>query len=58
METLKVCEHCLCIEILGREAYLSGTSRSAFHWSCVRETDKIGVLIYFDSSRLFKQKED
>ena len=46
------------IEVLGRESYLSGISRSAFHWSCVRETDKIGVLIYFDSSRLFKQKED
>ena len=42
------------IEIIGRKAYLSGISRSAFHWTSVRETDKLGVIIYFDSSRLFR----
>lgn len=36
------------IEILGKEQYLSGISRSAFHWSAMRES------IYFDSSKLFK----
>lgn len=41
------------IELLGRETYLSGISRSAFHWSCVRETES-DDRIYFDSSRLFK----
>ena len=40
------------IEILGREKYLSGISRSAFHWSVVRENEK-GEEVYFDSSKLF-----
>jgi len=41
------------IEILGRETYLSGISRSAFHWSACRENEK-GQRVYFDSSKLFK----
>ncbi len=41
------------IRLLGRTAYLSGISRSAFHWSAARETDD-GRVVYFDSSRLFK----
>ena len=41
------------IELLGRKNFLSGISRSAFHWSAVRETDD-GREIYFDSSRLFR----
>lgn len=41
------------IKLLGREEYLSGISRSAFHWSAVRVTWD-GKSIYFDSSRLFK----
>jgi hypothetical protein len=41
------------IDILGRETYLSGISRSAFHWSACRENEK-GQEIYFDSSKLFK----
>lgn len=41
------------IELLGREEYLSGISRSAFHWSSVRNTNN-GETVYFDSSKLFK----
>jgi len=40
------------LKILGREEFLSGISRSAFHWSSVRKNG--GKTIYFDSSKLFK----
>lgn len=36
------------IEILGREQFLSGISRAAFHWSSYREENASGV--YFDCS--------
>ena len=42
------------IEALGRETFLSGISRSAFHWTCARENPATGVNIFFDSSILFK----
>ena len=42
------------IEVLGRYKYLSGISRSAFHWSAVRETETKGIIVYFDSSKLFR----
>ena len=42
------------IEALGRETFLSGISRSAFHWTCGRENPETGVEIFFDSSILFK----
>lgn len=38
---------------LGRREYLSGLSRSAFHFTASRTTDN-GKVILFDSSRLFK----
>lgn len=41
------------LELLGREVYLSGISRSAFHWSAVR-TNEQGQSVYFDSSKLFQ----
>jgi len=41
------------LEVLGRETYLSGISRSAFHWSAVRNNND-GEEVYFDSSKLFK----
>lgn len=41
------------LEVLGRETYLSGISRSAFHWSAGRENEK-GQMVHFDSSKLFK----
>ena len=40
-------------EILGREVFLSGIGRSAFHWSSIRELGT-GEIIYFDSAKLFK----
>jgi hypothetical protein len=42
------------IELLGRRDFLSGISRSAFHWSAERVTPD-GKSIYFDSARLFKE---
>ena len=42
------------LEILGREEYLSGISRSAFHWSACRENENGQKVVYFDSSRLFQ----
>lgn len=42
-----------CIELLGIRGFLSGISRSAFHWSSSREVDDV-LTIDFDSSRLFK----
>lgn len=57
------------IEILGRETWLSGISRSAFHWSATRDnmrgyskpksadyvvTQMPTQIVYFDSSNLFK----
>lgn len=42
------------IDLLGRETFLSGISRSAFHWTCSRENPETGVEIFFNSSILFK----
>lgn len=42
-----------CIELLGIKGFLSGISRSAFHWSASREVDE-ALVIDFDSSKLFK----
>lgn len=39
------------VELLGRETFLSGISRSAFHWNCSRENN--GNYVYFDSRKLF-----
>lgn len=41
------------IEIVGREAFLSGIARSAFHWTAARE-GKDGNCVLFDSKSLFK----
>lgn len=41
------------IHLLGRENYLSGICRSAFHGSAVRETPD-GKTVYFDSHQLFR----
>ena len=41
-------------ELLGREEYLSGISRSAFHCSASREIGSSGNVVSFDSSKLFK----
>lgn len=39
------------LELLGKELFLSGIARSAFHWNALRENDSIKVL--FDSKKLF-----
>ena len=41
------------IRRLGRKQFISGISRSAFHYSAARETAD-GKVVLFDSSRLFK----
>lgn len=41
------------IELLGRETFLSGISRSAFHCTASRQTES-GDIILFDSSKLFQ----
>jgi hypothetical protein len=52
MEDIKKISQEKALEILGREEYLSGISRSAFHWSAVRDNN--GETVYFDSSKLFE----
>ncbi len=41
-------------ELLGRDVYLSGISRSAFHWSACRDIGDSGNVVFFDSSKLFE----
>ena len=44
------------IRIIGREQFLSGLSRSAFHWSAIRyvkNNDKNG-FVYFHMDKLYK----
>lgn len=38
---------------LGREAFLSGIGRSAFHWSSVRVCTNENYFVMFDSEALF-----
>jgi transposase len=42
------------IELLGRETFLSGISRSAFHYSALRNIENSKNVISFDSSKLFE----
>lgn len=42
------------IELLGRKVWLSGISRSAFHWTAARSVDGDDKCVFFDSSKLFK----
>lgn len=41
------------ISILGRKKFLSGISRSAFHYTATQILDD-GRVVYFDSSNLFR----
>ena len=41
------------IRILGREVFISGIARSAFHYTAAQQTAD-GQIVYFDSSKLFK----
>lgn len=42
------------IELLGREKYLAGISRSAFHYSAAQHVKDSDDIVYFDSFALFK----
>lgn len=42
------------IKLIGRKAFLSGISRSAFHWSASRYTKDGNDFVSFDSSKLFQ----
>ena len=43
------------IELCGREKWLSGLSRAAFHWTAMREVKgKEGQYVDFDARRLFR----
>lgn len=42
------------VELLGRETYLSGISRSAFHRSASRNIVNGNDVVAFDSSKLFE----
>lgn len=42
------------VKLLGRETFLNGLSRSAFHWSAVRDTQDGENTVSFDSSKLFQ----
>lgn len=41
------------IKLIGRKEFLSGISRSAFHWSALRYTEDGNNFVSFDSSKLF-----
>lgn len=43
------------IAILGRERFLAGLDRSAFHWSATVESEDGTMLVYFDSSAFFRE---
>ena len=53
-ETIRRISRKEAIELLGRETWLSGLDRSAFHWSAMRQTKDDKGYVYFDSSKLFK----
>lgn len=40
------------IRMLGRETWLNGLGRAAFHWTCSREEN--GHSVHFDCSRMFR----
>ncbi len=41
------------LSILGRSNYLSGISRSAFHYTSERSNGK-GEIVFFDTSKMFR----
>lgn len=43
------------IEILGRNIYLSGLGRTAFHYSAVRYNDEGTIYVVFDGSKFFNK---
>lgn len=53
-EGIKMISRKRAIEILGREKWLSGMDRSAFHCSATHTTID-GKTVYFDSRRFFRE---
>ena len=53
-ETIRSISRKEAIELLGRETWLNGLDRSAFHWTAMRETKDGKGYVLFDSSKLFK----
>lgn len=43
-----------CIKLLGRNTFLSGLGRTAFHQSAVRFNNDDTICVLFDSSKIFK----
>ena len=41
-------------EILGERKFLSGISRSAFHYTSARKSEDEKYTVHFDSSKLFR----
>lgn len=41
-------------ELLGRQSFLSGIARSAFHWSAIQGIEGTDKNVFFDSSKLFR----
>lgn len=42
------------VRLLGREGWLNGLARSAFHWTALRQTTNCKGYVLFDSSKLFR----
>ena len=42
------------IELLGRNTFLSGLGRTAFHQSAVRYNDEGTIYVVFDNNKFFK----
>lgn len=43
-----------CIKLLGRNIFLSGLGRTAFHHSAVRYNDEGTIYVVFDGGKYFK----
>ena len=53
-ETIRTITREEAIELLGRENWLNGLDRSAFHWTAMRQTKDGKNYILFNSSKLFR----
>lgn len=52
--TIRTLTRKAAIELLGRETWLNGLDRSAFHWTAMREAKDGKGFVHFDSSILSK----
>lgn len=53
-ETIRNISRKEAIELLGRETWLNGLDRSAFHWTAMRQTLDGKNYVMFDSAKLFR----